>query len=499
MNIKDRLIKKLLGGTIEKQVEERLNAAVDQRLLTALPAALQEKLQAASLSLNDEYGWRLLSGQNTRQLLIAPYEAQILTAYWLYKTNPLAGFLIDTQAAFIAAEATPFECDNDDVKDLLTAFWDRNRLHLRWGNYLQELGVFGNIVLSAHVARQTGRVKLGYIDPGLIISTVPDPEDVQTKIGVILMATEQHKKRTLKVILDRDTEEDLSPQAQRLREQMVDGQCFLLQINCMSSELLGTSDLFNIADHLEAYEQMMMDSAEKYAQYNAFYYDVTVEGADNEELEKNRRLYSPPRTGGSFIHNEKIRSVPVAPSLQANDSESASRFHRRHILGAKGMPNHWYADPEGSNRATADAMDRPTLKRFEKRQAHAKGVLNTIADFVISSAMDARYLNVPEDEAYDYEISTPPLSDKDVAKLSTMLRDVSTSLTVAQNSRWIDQKDAARMFAFCTAMLGFEYNPDEVSDIPPEGTDYTNGETAPVEPEEGTEAAIPRTGARKGP
>lgn len=484
------IINRLLG--IDKKVEEQLSAAVDQRLKAALPAAVAERLSAASISLDNEYGWRLLNGQSTRELLIAPYEQQIIMAYWLYKTNPLAGFLIDVPASFVAATDMPFTHENEEVKNLLQAFWDRNRLKIRWKKYLQELGVFGNIILTAHVAEQTGRVKLGYLDPGLISTTICDPEDVQTKIGVKIKATELHAERILKVILDRDTEEDLSLNAKTLREQMNDGQCFLLQSNCMSSELMGTSKLFNVSEHLDSYEQTMIDAGEKHAQFNAFYYDITVDGADAKKLEEERNLYTPPRTGGAFIHNEKVKCEAVAPDLKALDAETATRFQRRHILGSQCIPNHWYADPDGSNRATADSMDRPTLMKLTSEQDEAKAVLDTIADFVIASALEASYLKVPEDEAYRYTISTPPLTDKDVAKLSTMLNQVSASLTIAQANRWISQKDAARMFAFCAEMIGFDYDPDEVSDLPPEGQDYETAKFAPGGPTD--TPAAPRTG-----
>lgn len=475
-----KIIDRIFG--IDKRVEEKLSAAVDQRLAEHLPAPVAERLQAASISMNPEYGWRLLNGQNTRQLMLAPYDTQILTAYWLYKTNPLAAFLVDTPAAFIAADKIPFEAKNEKVQELLQKFWDRNRLEMRWGDYMKEAGVFANLVLTANVAEQTGRVKLGYIDPGLIETTIPDPEDVQTKIGVIVRASELYDtRRTFRVILDRDTEEDLSPKAKQLREQMSAGQCFLLQINCMSSELLGTSELFNVGEHLDSYEQTMLDSGEKHAQFNAFYYDITVKGADNKKLEEERNLYTPPRTGGAFIHNENVTCEAVSPDLKPLDAETATRTQRRHIMGAKGLPNHWYADPEGSNRATSAEMDRPTIKRLERRQNEAAAWLRTMADFVVTCALEAAYLKVPEDDAYDYQMSKPPLTDKDVAKLSTLLRDVSTSLVVAQGQGWIDQPQAAKMFAFCTSMLGFEYDPDEVPDVPPEGQDYKNAKFAPGE------------------
>ncbi|PKN60673.1 MAG: hypothetical protein CVU53_01900 [Deltaproteobacteria bacterium HGW-Deltaproteobacteria-11] len=473
MSIKDTLINILLDGVVKKRVDERLSAAVNERMLSDLPKAVAERLQAASVSLDRDYGWRLLNGQNTRQLLLAPYDTQVLTAYWLYKTNPLAAFIIDTPAAFISVDECPFACVNDDIQDLLKAFWDRNRLELRWRDYMQELGVFANLVLSAKVSPQTGRVKLGYIDPGLIETTVPDPDDVQTKIGVVIRASELYDtRRTLKVILDSDTEQDLSDEAKALREQMTDGQCFLLQLNCMSSELLGTSELFNVADHLENYEQMMMDSGEKHAQFNAFYYDITVEGVDAKQLQDEREKYTPPRTGGAFIHNEKVKSQPVSPDLKAADADAACRTQRRHIMGAKGMPNHWYADPEGSNRATAGEMDRPTITRLERRQKQAAAALRTIADFVVSSALDARYINVPENEAYKYEMSSPPLTDKDIAKLSTALQQISAALGVAQANEWVDQATARKMFSYACDFIGYKYDPDEIDETEPGYEDY---------------------------
>jgi hypothetical protein len=115
-------IDRMFGNIINKKVEAQLSAAVDQRMKAALPAPVAGRLQAAAVSLDNDYGWRLLNGTSTRELLIMPYEQQIIMAYWLYKTNPTAGFLIDTPAAFIAADAMPFTCENDLIKELFQAF-----------------------------------------------------------------------------------------------------------------------------------------------------------------------------------------------------------------------------------------------------------------------------------------------------------------------------------------------------------------------------------------
>ena len=109
-------------------------------------------------------------------------------------------------------------------------------------------------------------------------------------------------------------------------------------------------------------------------------------------------------------------------------------------------------------------MDAPTLKALEKRRAIVQAMLSTVFDFAIAEALKARYLTVSEEDAYNYELQSPNLVDKDVAKLASMLAQVATSLTVAQSNGWIDQEKAARMYAFCAAMIGFTYDADEASE-----------------------------------
>lgn len=444
------------SGSVETLVQERLPAAVE--------AAVAQRLQAASTTSADEIGWRLLTGNNARELPMMNYDRQQQVAYWLYKTNPMAGWMIDCMVAFVTTDGLPFSCESDDVKEILTTFWERNRLPLRFSKYVGELGIFGNIVLTAHVAEQTGRVKLGYIDPGLIQTTITDPEDVQTKIGMVLKATDTRAGRTLRIILDADTEEDLSPAAKNMREQWTE-RCFYFSVNDLSSELLGTSDLFAVADHLEVYEQFIFDSAEKWAEFNSFWTDVEVNGATNEELEKNKKNYLPPKSGGSFVHNEKVKMTSVSPDLKAPDAEKAARLARNHILSARSYPEHWYGGGGDINRATAAEMDAPTLKALEKRRAIVQAMLSTVFDFAIAEALNARYLTVnDEEEAYNYELQSPNLVDKDVAKLASMLTQVATSLTVAQNNGWITTEQAARMYAFCASMIGFTYDADEESE-----------------------------------
>lgn len=456
MSIKTFLTQKLFSSEIDRQVAARMPAAV------ADPFA--------------EVGFRKLTGAATRELPTMTQDRAIEVAYWLWKTNPLARWIVEITTAFICAEGTPYNTENEEIKKLLDDFWfdPVNRMDMNWDNFVRELEIFGEQCWPAFVAEQTGKVRLGYIDLANIDKVIADPENVKVKIGVIVRGTDGRPEKRYKIVLDGDVEEFLSPAARMERDTMISGQCFYFNANALTNEMRGTGSLFTVADHLDAYEQFLFDSAEKYAQYNAFYYDITVEGADAETLQKERKKYQPPKTGEAFIHNEKVKSEAVAPRFGAMDADTAARLHRNHILGAVGIPEHWYGGGGNVNRATAGEMDAPARKLFTSKQERAKNMLELVFDFVIAQALAARYLTIPEDEAYAYEVQTPEVSEKDIVKLSTMLRDVSTSLTVAQTNNWIDREKARSAFAYFLGIIGYEYDPESIEEVEPGYEDYLN-------------------------
>lgn len=462
MGLKQYLTEKLLGAEIERQVGERLPAAV-----------------ANNLSM---IGWRKLTGSPTRELPMMDQARAIEVAYWLWKTNPLAKWIIEVVTAFVAAKGLPISCTNDDVKKILTDFWNDpvNRMDIHWENFVRELGIYGEQCWPAFVAEQTGRVRLGYIDPAYINEVFCDPENVKIKIGLTIGSHDgSGTPRRLKVVLDNENEQFLSEAGKALRDSFSDGQCFFFTINALTNEMRGTGDLFTVADHLDGYEQFLYDSSEKHGRFNSFFWDIEVTGADNKKLDEERAAYTPPKTGGAFIHNEKVKAQAVSPDMKADDAATSARLHRNHILGSIGLPEHWFGGGGDVNRATASEMDGPAKKIISSRQEKIKNMLELMCDYVIDQAVKARYLTgVPEDELYSYEVQTPEISDKDVAKLGTMLQQISTSLVVAETQGWMGPEEAAKAFAYFLAFVGYEYDP-AAEKTPPEYGDYRDKKKEP--------------------
>lgn len=469
MSIKDGLKKLgIIRSLIDEGVNERLPAMIEQRLPALVEQEVQARITASSLSF-EEVGWRKLTGNPTRELPVTTQERMFEICYWLWKTNPLGQFIIDIIVAFVVADGLPFTADDDQVKTLLTDFWNdaANQLDIYMEKHVTELGVFGELCLPAYVLKNTGKVRLGYVDPADIETVHTDPHNAKIPVGVTLKSLDGDPGRKLAIIIPEEEIEILSPKGQALRESFTDGLCFYWKVNTLTNEPRGCSDLFVIADHLDGYEQFMADMMEKFAQFNPFYWDVTVEGESHEELQKNAANFQPPRSGGAFVHNEKVKSAAMSPQQNALDAETGARLLRNHILTPKGIPEHWAGGGGDVNRATASEMDQPAIKMIGRRQKTVKHMLNQIFSFVVRSALDARYLRMKAEDA-TFKLQTPEISQKDIAKLATAVQSLALSLTAAQTNKWMDNATARKMFAFACSFVGFEYDPEK-QDIPESG------------------------------
>lgn len=456
MGLKTYLADKLLKNEVDAKVKEQLTAAV-----------------SAELSM---IGWRKLTGAPTRELPMMDHSRALEVSYWLWKTNPLGRWIIEVVTAFVAAKGFPCTCKNDKVKQVIEDFWfdPVNRMDIHWENFIRELGIYGEQCWPIFTAEQTGRIRLGYVDPAYISQVWPDPENVKIKVGIEVSSHDGGAApKRYKIALNEEDENFLSDSAKQLRESFDDGECFYFTVNSLTNEMRGTSDLFTVADHLDGYEQFLYDTSEKHARFNSFFYDITVEGADAPELEKQRETYTPPKNGGAFIHNDKVSAEAVSPEMKSEDAAAGARLHRNHILGSAGLPEHWFGGGGDVNRATAAEMDTPARKLIESRQDKAKNMLEIMIDLIICRAEASGVLaGVPEEELYSYEIQTPETTDKDVAKLSTMLQQVASSLAVAEAQNWIEHEEAAKAFSFFLAFVGYEYEPGEGEAVEPGYEDY---------------------------
>ncbi len=445
--ITERLVTAFFGDAIDAKVKEQI------------------KMQAASASESlEEEGYRKLTGDSTRTLPGMNQDRMIQIAYWLWKTNPLGNWIIEIMTGFVVGEGFRIEAEDETVKEILNKFWDHplNNLNIYLEKHVRELGIYGEQCWPKFVGDYTGTVALGYVDPANIKTVVTDPENCKMVIGVVTRGVNFTDGRKYKAVLHPDAEEFLSPSARSWRDNCQYA-CYFSAINNVTNDPRGTSDLFVVADWLDAYEQFLFDYADKWPMLNTFVWDMLVEGGSPATIAEQVKTFTK-KSGSVFGHNEKVKVTPSTPDLKSIDAAAGAQLFRNHILGNKSLPEHWYGGGGDVNRATAAEMGTPTMKMLSSRQKLVIFIVCSVLDDVLREAETHGMLKGVAEDKRGYKLITPELASKDITKFSAAIQALTTSLVSAEVNGWIDRDNAVKIWAFCLSMIGYELDVDAISE-----------------------------------
>ena len=112
-------------------------------------------------------------------------------------------------------------------------------------------------------------------------------------------------------------------------------------------------------------------------------------------------------------------------------------------MGA-GIPEHYLASGENSNRATATEMSLPTVKKFKRRQDFFGYILTRILDRVVQEKQ-ARGL-LPAGIDTTIEFTFPDIDTDDNLALGQASLAVAQSLQIAKGQGWVTDETAARLY-----------------------------------------------------
>ena len=337
-------------------------------------------------------------------------------------------------------------------------------LYLR--KHVTELHIFGDILFPIKVSPVNGRVRMGYIDPKEIDEVIIDPENCKILIGVKVRKTPGETPKLYKIVLEKNVENFLSPEAKALRKTFTTGDCFFFSINNVTNSPRGRSELLTVADWIDTYENFLYDYAEKWSQMNVFVWDLMVKDAHDDEIRKkvNELNAASSNPGSIFGHNDSIELNAITPDLKSLDVQEGAKLLRNHILGGVGYPTHWYGGAEDVNKSSADEMMTPTMKILTEKQNYFKYILSSIFDYQIFCARKynrTEYGNI-EEKDIKYSIITPELSVKDLTKFGAVIKNVADGLVIAENNKWIDKESALESFSVVMSYLGKKVDVEEI-------------------------------------
>jgi len=448
----------------KKQVLRRFAPQDDRRAgaVNALEAA-----SPAELFGNDPQGYRpigayrgLGTGHAPRDLMPPMHARMQQVAYYLYLVNPLAHRIVEHTKNYVVGDGAVVKAESTAAQRVIDAFWQDpvNRVDVTLPEIVKELTIFGEQCWLAAVNPVSGRVRLGYLDPGEIEAVewgeigLDVGEEGPTAVSIPVAvwrrpaAGEKNARRFRIVRMDEDPESGTHGR--------LTGECFYFAINKARSASRGVSDLFAIGDYLDGYDKMLFGLIDRVGFSNAFIWDVLLKGATEEQIQDWLKDQRAPRPGSVRAHNEQVEWKAVAPTLHAHDFNEAARTIKNMNLAGAGFPEHWFADGGNANRATALEMGGPSLRMLLERQGYVGFMLRALLEFVLDQAVAAGTL--AETESRRFQVQMPEMSVQDMARAAEALAQVGKTVVELRRAELIDAETAQQMIASVAVQLNVE-------------------------------------------
>jgi len=419
-------------------------------------AAPLREAAGGSIDPDDDDGWRPVGGDSTRDLTPMTQRRMQQLAVWAWERLRIANRLVELPLAFLLAEGWRLEADDPDAQRWLDEFVHDpiNRLHRHFKSYARELALFGEQCWKIHENEVSGAIRLGYVDPASIEAVITDPDNVACPIGVVVQKA-SGKRRVYRVIYTGDDTDLFGEGARRLRAGMTDGECFFFRVNGLVQGRRGRSDLLSAVDKCDAYDAALFGEVERAELQRSVLWDVTIDGADQTEINNRAAQIGPPRPRTVRVHNERERWAAVVPNFNAADAGEALRILRNDVLGGSTIPEHWYGSGGDVNRATAGEMGLPTFKVLTDRQMDLRTILEEVGGYVVWRRATALGRTIdPFDPAYRVRAVFPDLVPRDVASTAAALAQVTAAAAAAVSQNLLTRATAVKLIALVAAHLG---------------------------------------------
>lgn len=428
------------------------------------PADETKPLKEAAGAFDEEdRGWNTITGKAKRDLTPLAQSHMQKVAAFLWETNPVANRLVELPLAYLLAEGVTLHCDDPEHQKWLDAFWRDpiNKMALRLPTFARELALFGEQCLPTYVNAVNGHVRLGYLDPSLIDDVICDPGNAAQEIGVRTVKDKDGAVRLFRVVLAVEDDEVFAEGARALRATFTSGDAFYFAVNKFAAGRRGRSDLMSQMDMLDAYDEFMFDQVERAGELDAFLWDVTLTGADEETVKARAKDITRPGRGSVRVHNDQEAWVAQAPSLNATDRAESARMFRNHLLGAGTLPEHFFGGGGDVNRSTGDSMGDPFFKVCTMRQSFLRDMLETMGQYVLWQRAKAAG-QTPDwgDEAWAVTAKFPEMVTKDVTKIAAALQSCVVAVASAIAERLITRKTGLQIIAVAAARLEIAIDAD---------------------------------------
>ena len=400
-------------------------------------------------------GYRPMIGANSlRQDLAAiDIDRMMEVAYYMWDHSAMTKRMAKMDKGFLFAEPVTVTSSNENVNEILSRFWKRNKMDLRMPIRAMWLGMLGSQVWPVEVNKQNGDVYVYYADPMSVSQVFVGRLDVEQAVQVEFKGYGGRQGEKKAVI--REDRDFRSKTMGRLV-----GDCFYYAVNNPPNDPRGRSDYYALFDWIDGLERYGYNYLERAEFLLNFVWDITLNGYTEDQIREWLRNNPPPEPGSQRAHNENVTWAAVAPDIKATDFSQGFEMGKSFIMGAAGRPESWFGGGGKAYHTEAEQFGQVPIKDLDERQLLIKTIIEEVCRFQVDqSVIHGRLSEADAEEGF--EIGMPEISKKDLTALVNGIPQLATALVIAENQGWLAKETAAMAFGMVAGQIGMEVDVQE--------------------------------------
>jgi len=434
----------------QKYLADKIKSEVDRRV--------KETIQSEE----EDHSWHRLTDQaRSRDLSPLKQDKMIKVVDWLYERNPIAKKILGlmTDITIKADENKDDKKTQEATQKVIDEWWILNGWELKQFDKIEELSKYGEMIHYAMINKFDANVKLSGLPPESIYKVMVDkefPEELD-KIKFYARSTQEGKVKDIirprpKVLKDDKSEKEVAYGKE------LQGEVFFATVNRGTFGTRGKSDILPFADWLDIYDRTLYTMTERVVFLLSFIWDITVNGATKEELVKRRNELelNPIKPGSSLFHNEDEEWEAKSPDLKGADFNEFSKSIAGMLSGGSGLPVHWlFGQGEDVNKASAQEMSEPTLRKMQRRQKLVNAIFRQMVDFSIQQKINKGMLE-GEVKDFPYTVTIPEPSKKEAGIIAESFAKMAPALVIATQNEFLSNETAVKVMTSFINQIGID-------------------------------------------
>lgn len=410
-------------------------------------------------------GFRPLServrGGMRRDLSPMSQAEMLRVAHYLYTSNPLAEFLINVPSALCmgsrleycleinhaALNITKEEADAiaERARQFLDPWWNHSAHDFggRSLRYSKTQMLTGELLLVVTAVNPvTGLFQVDYVDADLVTG-VEGLNRLSSVPGAVMI---------------RGANDGESKRYEVSREEAFAGvdSVFFFRMAGRLNSMRGFSYLLPVSDWIDSFDQAFFGQVDRFILGNTLVHDLKMDGAQDTDLKALTKNFqaNASKPGGVFAHNEKVTHAVNTAQMAHGDDVEFQRSMRLHILGSKGIPEHWYGSGEGSNRSTSQSQNDIALNVMESLQDELAAPFRLLLNVAWDQLAAAQSFPTRAQGVRIYP-KLPKISERDISQIGGVFAQTEAALDSAVSGDRLSNATARKVtFALVEKITG---------------------------------------------